>query len=204
MVEQPDHLDISDELIAERKSGEPGDLPTNMVPWMRRAITILDTLSLWVGRIACLLLVPLIIAMVWEVVARKLFIAPTFWAYDTSRMLAGALFMLGAGYALMRGVHIRADFLYRLWRPENQAKVDAILYVVLFFPGMLFFFYIAADYTIDAWLKWERSMDTAWMAPVAPARTAMPLGALFLILQGISEFLKCLYTIQHNRWPDGA
>jgi TRAP-type mannitol/chloroaromatic compound transport system permease small subunit len=201
MAEVPEKLDISDELIAERRGGEPGDLPSNMLPWMRKTITILDTFSLWVGRIACLLLVPLIVAMVWEVVARKLFIAPTFWAYDTSRMLAGALFMLGAGYALMRGVHIRADFLYRLWRPENQAKVDAILYIVLFFPGMLFFFYIAADYTLASWVKWERSMDTAWMAPVAPARTAMPLGALFLVLQGISEFLKCLYTIQHNRWP---
>ncbi len=201
MAEEPSNLDISDELIAERRSGAPGDLPWNMRPWMRTTITALDTISLWVGRIACLLLVPLIVAMVWEVVARKVFIAPTFWAYDTSRMLAGALFMLGAGYALMRGVHIRADFLYRLWRPETQAKVDAFLYIVLFFPGMLFFFYIAADYTWSAWLKWERSMDTAWMAPVAPARTAMPLGALFLILQGISEFLKCLYTIQHNRWP---
>jgi len=201
MAEPLENLDISDELIAERRSGEPGDLPTNMLPWMRRTITILDSLSLWVGRIACLLLVPLIVAMIWEVVARKLFIAPTFWAYDTSRMLAGALFMLGAGYALMRGVHIRADFLYRLWRPENQAKVDAVLYIILFFPGMLFFFYIAADYTIASWIKWERSMDTAWMAPVAPARTAMPLGALFLILQGISEFLKCLYTIENNRWP---
>jgi TRAP-type mannitol/chloroaromatic compound transport system permease small subunit len=201
MADEPSNLDISDELIAERRSGAPGDLPWNMRPWMRKTITILDTLSLWVGRIACLLLVPLIVAMVYEVVARKLFIAPTFWAYDTSRMLAGALFMLGAGYALMRGVHIRADFLYRLWKPETQAKVDAFLYIVLFFPGMLFFLYIAADYSWGAWIKWERSMDTAWMAPVAPARTAMPLGALFLILQGISEFLKCLYTIQHNRWP---
>lgn len=201
MAEEPGNLDISDELIAERRSGAPGDLPWNMRPWMRRTITALDTISLWVGRIACLLLVPLIVAMVWEVVARKVFIAPTFWAYDTSRMLAGALFMLGAGYALMRGVHIRADFLYRLWRPETQAKVDALLYIVLFFPGMLFFLYITADYTWSAWIKWERSMDTAWMAPVAPARTAMPLGALFLILQGVSEFLKCLYTIQHNRWP---
>lgn len=196
-----DDLDISDELIAERRGGEPGDLPKDMLPWMRRTITWLDTLSLWIGRITCLLMIPLVVAMVWEVVARKLFIAPTFWAYDTTRMLSGALFMLGAGYALMRGVHIRADFLYRLWQPATQARVDAFLYVILFFPGMIFFFYIAADYTFDAWVNWERSMDTAWMAPVAPARTAMPLGALFLILQGISELLKCLYTIQHNRWP---
>ena len=201
MADAPQELEVADELIAERRSGDPGDLPDDMSPWMRKTITILDTLSLWVGRITCFIVVPMIGAMVYEVVARKLFIAPTDWAFDISRMLSGALFMLGAGYALMRGVHIRADFLYRLWSPKNQARVDALLYLALFFPGMIFFFWISFEYSWSAWVKWERSMDTAWMAPLAPARTAMPLGAFFLILQGISEFLKCIYTMKHNRWP---
>lgn len=194
-------LDITDELIAERHSKAPGDLPDDMPGWMRKTITVLDMLSLWVGRLACVLLIPLMLAMVYEVVARKLFIAPTDWAYDISRMLYGAIFMLGAGYALMRGVHIRADFIYRLWKPKHQAQIDALLYLVLFFPGMIFFFLVAAEYAYDAWKSWELSMDTAWMAPLAPARTAMPLGVLFLIMQGVSEVLKCIYAIKFNRWP---
>ena len=201
MSDAPEDLDITDELIAERRGGEPGDLPDDMVGWMRSAITWLDTLSLWSGRIFCWLLVPLMLAMVWEVVARKLFIAPTMWAYDISRMLSGALFMVGAGYALMRGVHIRADFIYRSWSPRSQALVDAVLYVALFFPAMIFFLLISFGFAEKAWTTWELSMDTAWMAPVAPVRTAMPLGAALLILQGISELLKCIYTMQKNRWP---
>ena len=140
-------------------------------------------------------------AMVYEVVARKLFIAPTYWAYDVSRMTYGALFMLGAGYALMRGVHIRADFIYRLWLPKWQASIDALLYITLFFPSMLFFLWISSEYAFSAWDRWERSMDTAWMAPLAPARTAMPVGILFLLTQGFSELLKAFYAIKHNRWP---
>ncbi|MCH1515777.1 MAG: TRAP transporter small permease subunit, partial [Alphaproteobacteria bacterium] len=101
-------LDISDELIAERRAGEAGDTPETMYPWMRFIVGKTDIINNWVGRITCLMLVPVIFAMVYEVVARKVFIAPTDWAYDTSRMLCGAMFMLGAGYALMRGVHIRA------------------------------------------------------------------------------------------------
>jgi len=201
MAELPQSLDPADELIAERRSANPDSLPGDMPGWMRKAIVCIDTLSLWVGRITCLLLIPMIIAMVYEVVARKLFVAPTIWAYDVSRMLSGALFMLGAGYALMRGVHIRADFIYRLWRPRNQALLDAFLYLLFFFPGMVFFFYVSFEYAYDAWAIWERSMDTTWMAPLAPARTTMPLGALFLIIQGISEFLKCCYAIKHDRWP---
>ncbi len=194
-----EQLDITDELIAERRAGEPGHTPKDMTPWMRPVVSFIDRTNLWVGRITCLMLLPVIAAMVYEVVARKLFIAPTSWAYDTSRMFAGALFMLGAGYALMRGVHIRADFLYRNWKKENQATLDAALYLLFYFPAMLFFFWISLDYTIDAWLSWERSMDTTLMAPLAPARTAMPLGALFLLMQGISELFKCFYNMGEER-----
>ena len=112
MAQEPntDDLDITDELIAERRSDQPGDTPEDMHPLARKIVGNIDILSHWTGKITCLMLLPVIISMVYEVVARKLFIAPTDWAYDTSRMFSGAMFMAGAGYALMRGVHIRADF----------------------------------------------------------------------------------------------
>ena len=75
----------------------------------------------------------LIFAMVYEVLARKLFNAPTMWAYDMSRFLYGALFMLGAGYALSKGVHIRADFLYRNFKTKTQGKSRFLaLFIILF------------------------------------------------------------------------
>jgi TRAP-type mannitol/chloroaromatic compound transport system permease small subunit len=192
MAQEPNtgDLDITDELIAERRSGAPGETPEDMHPLARKIVGNIDILSHWIGKITCLLLLPVIIAMVYEVVARKLFVAPTDWAYDTSRMISGAMFMLGAGYALMRGVHIRADFLFRNWKPTTQARVDTVLYLLFYFPALLFFFWVSAEYTLKSWISWERTMDTALMAPLAPARTAMPLGALFLLLQGIAELLR--------------
>lgn len=199
MAEPPENLEATDELIAERRHFH--DLPVDMPSWMRWIITSIDSISLWSGRIFCLLLLPAMAAMVYEVVARKLFIAPTFWAYDISRMVIGAMFMLGAGYALMRGVHIRADFLYRNWPVRIQALMDLTLYFALFFPGLTLFFYVTFDYALNAWIIWERAMDTAWMAPLAPARSAMPIGAILLIMQGVSECCKCLYAYKHGRWP---
>ncbi len=194
-----EELDITDELIAERRAGAPGETPEDMAPWKRTLIWWIDNLNLWVGRAACLLLVPVIVVMVWEVVSRKMFLAPTNFAYEYSRMLAGAMFMLGAGYALMRGVHIRADFLYRNWSVKTQATVDAALYLLFYFPAMLFFFWVSLGFTWNAWATWERSMDTAMMAPLAPARTAMPLAALFLFLQGIAELLRSLHDMPERR-----
>ena len=128
-------LDISDELIAERRSEEPGQTPEDMAPWMRLIVGNIDKLNNWIGKLTCFMLLPVIGAMVYEVVARKLFVAPTDWAYDTSRMFAGAMFMLGAGYALMRGVHIRADFLFpKLETPDTSLGRPCLVSLVLF-PG---------------------------------------------------------------------
>ena len=44
-------------------------------------------------------------------------------------------------------------------------------------------------------------MDTAWMPKLWPTRMAMPVGAALLLVQGVSEVLKCLYAIQKGRWP---
>ena len=165
----PDDLDITDELIAERRAEEPGQTPEDMTPWQRPITAFIDVLNLWAGRLICLLLVPLIFVMVFEVVSRTLFgtftswgmnefaisigLGPTLWAYDISRMTGGVLFMIGAGYALMRGVHIRADFLFRNWSPKTQATVDATLYLLFYFPAMLLFFWSAADFWWDAFVK---------------------------------------------------
>ena len=102
MAEEPSKLDISDEMIAERRGGL-GKMPEDMPSWMAKSIVYIDRFSKWIGNIVCWILMPLIFAMTYEVLARKLFLAPTIWAYDISRFLYGALFMLGAGYALSRG-----------------------------------------------------------------------------------------------------
>ena len=197
---EPGELQIADELIAEGRTGKPR-VPDDMAPWMARPILVIDTITYWVGQTVCWLTVPLFAAMVYEVVARYAFIAPTMWAFDTSRMLYGAMFMLGAGYALFRGVHIRADFIYRNWSPRAQGYIDAALYLAFYFPGMIFFLWVSTEFAYDTWIRGERAMQTAWMPHLGPINSALPVGIFLLIMQGISELLKSFYAISKNRWP---
>ena len=90
MLEKPSKLDISDEMIAERRGGSE-KMPDDMPSWMANTIIKIDKFSKIVGSIVCWILVPLIFAMTYEVLARKLFLAPTIWAYDISRFLYGCL-----------------------------------------------------------------------------------------------------------------
>ena len=194
-------LDKSDEMIAERRQGT-GKMPDDMPKWMASTITNIDKSSKWIGNVVCWITIPLMFAMVYEVLARKLFLAPTMWAYDMSRFFYGALFMLGAGYALSKGVHIRADFLYRNFKVKTQGLIDFWLYLLFYFPGLLAFFYMTTIFVVESIQRGEKGMDTAWMPYMWPIKACLWFGILFLLIQGISELFKSYYAAKKGKWPD--
>ena len=187
-------------MIAERRGGS-GKMPDDMPSWMAKSIVGIDKFSKWIGSIVCWILMPLIFAMTYDVLARKLFLAPTIWAYDISRFLYGALFMLGAGYALSRGVHIRADFLYRNFKIKNQGLIDFWLYLLFYFPGLIVFFYMTFGFVVESIQRGERGMDTTWMPYMWPIKTCLLIGIIFLLIQGFSELLKSYWAAKKGEWP---
>ena len=201
MSTEPEKLEIADELIAERRGDPSGKLPDDMPKWMSKTISGIDIFSLWIGRIVCWVTIPLFGAMVFEVIARYAFIAPTMWAYDMSRFLYGALFMLGAGYALSKGVHIRADFLYRNFKVKTQGLVDFWLYILFYFPGLLVFLYMTIGFVQESIMRGEKGMDTAWMPYLWPIKSCLLIGIIFLLIQGISELFKSYWAATKGKWP---
>ena len=193
-------LDISDEMIAERRGGS-GKMPKNMPKWMASSIINIDLMNKWIGNVVCWITIPLIFAMAYEVLARKLMNSPTMWAYDMSRFMYGALFMLGAGYALSKGVHIRADFLYRNFKTKTQGLIDFWLYLLFYFPGLIVFLYMTTIFVQESIMRSERGMDTAWMPYMWPIKSCLWIGIIFLLIQGISEILKSYWAATKGQWP---
>jgi TRAP-type mannitol/chloroaromatic compound transport system permease small subunit len=168
-------------------------------PALMALIRAIDAVSDWSGRIVCWLIIPLVGSLAWEVVARYLFAAPTVWAYDVSYMLYGAFFMLGAAYALYRGGHIRTDMLYHKWSPRTQGAIDAVCYLFLFFPAMLFLLWMGGHEAWHAWQIGERSDASPWRPILYPLKAVIPVTAVMLLMQGVSEFLKSVYAVRTGR-----
>ena len=199
----PDNIqdfDLKDELIAERKAGF-FKKPDDMSPMTYKIISNIDKFSLFIGKIVSWIIIPLFLCMVYEVIARKFFLAPTMWAYDMSRFLYGGMFMLGAAYALSRGVHIRADFLYRNFKVKNQGLIDFWLYILFYFPGLTFFLYMTTIFVVESIQRGEKGMDTAWMPYLWPVKSCLWFGIVFLLIQGVSELLKSYYAMRKGKWP---
>ena len=192
---------LTDEMIAGRRPDSHGHLPEDMPRWMSTTIVAIDTFSLWIGRVVAWLTLPLMAAMIYEVFARYYFTAPTIWAYDISRMVYGAMFILGAAYALSKGVHIRSDFIYRKWSVKTQGRVDLALYVICYFPAMIILLWVSSEWAWTSLMRGERGTDTSWMPLLGPVKSALPVGVVFLIIQGVSELLKSLHAARKGEWP---
>ena len=197
----PEFETLTDEMIAGRRPDSHGHLPKDMPRWMSTTIVAIDTFSLWVGRVVAWLCLPLMAAMIYEVFARYYFTAPTVWAYDISRMVYGAMFILGAAYALSKGVHIRSDFLYRKWSVKTQGRVDTALYVICYFPAMIVLLWVSSEWAWTSLSRGERGTDTSWMPLLGPVKSALPVGVVFLIIQGVSELLKSVHAARKGQWP---
>jgi len=164
-----------------------------------RIVGVIDTVSEWSGRIFCWLIIPLMLGTTYEVIARYAFNAPTVWAYDTSYMLYGSHFMLGAAYTLLKGGHIRTDIFYQNWSPRTKGLVDALLYLLLFFPGMIFFFWMGGQEGWHSLMIGERSDASPWRPIVYPLKLVIPVTALLILVQGVSEFIKSAHLALRGR-----
>ena len=162
-------------------------------------IGAIDGLSLWSGRVFCWLIVPLVVGLTYEVLARYVFHAPTIWAYDVAYMLYGSHFMLGAAYTLYKGGHIRTDIFYQNWSVRTCGAVDAILYLFLFFPGIALFFWMGLQEALHSWDIREVSDASPWRPIIYPFKAVIPIALALLFIQGVSEFLKSAYAALEGR-----
>ena len=167
-------------------------------PALLKTIAVLEFPTVLVAKAAAWLILPMTIALVYEVVARYIFNAPTIWAYDVTYILAGALFMLGAAYALRQGSHVRADFLLSTQNPRWQALIDVVLYLLVYFPATALFFQTSFVFATQSWMQGETFPQSPWMPIIYPLKTVMPMTLALLFIQGIAEFLKAFWTLRTN------
>ena len=183
----------TDETITPDVAGNrtAGDV---LPPGLAKLTNAIDAFSVWTGKAIAWMVLPMIASLVYEVGARYFFNAPTIWAGDLSTILYGAFFMLGSAYTLQRQQHIRTDFLYANWSTRTKGIVDSILYITCYFPGLGVFMWISWKYALKSTMLQERIITSPWMPQIWPLKLCIPLSIALLLIQGVSELTKSLYT----------
>ena len=158
-----------------------------------------DEISTWVGKAFAWLIVVLMLLVVAEVFKRYALNAPTAWVFDASNMLYGTLFMMGGAYTLAQDGHVRGDFLYGNFKPRTQATIDLVLYVVFFLPGIAALTWSGWTYFQDSLAIREQTFN-ADPLPVYPFKFMIPFAGALVLMQGISEIVRCIVCLKTGTW----
>ena len=168
---------------------------------MQRLIHYIDLVSTYVGKVFAWCVIVLTVAICYEVFLRYVLRTPTAWVYDFSYMMYGTLFMMAGAYAVSSASHVRGDVIYRLFPVQAQAWLDLALFIVFYFPAMLTLLYAGYIYAEYSWRISERSSSSPGGPPVYHFKTVIPIAAVFMLLQGLAEVLRCVQAIRTGTWP---
>lgn len=158
---------------------------------LRRVLTGIDAINRWAGMLVGYWIIIMILVLIYEVILRYIFNEPTNFAHELTLYLFGSYFILLGGFALYSKAHIAMDLLYGRWSPRTKAIADIITSLLfIFFCGTLF--WVGGEYAWGSFMRFEHSR-TAWGPPIWPFKMMIPVGALLILLSGMTKFIRDLH-----------
>jgi len=164
---------------------------------MKRFLKLVAGISTWSGKLTAFILWPGVAVLVYEIVARYLFNAPTIWAHGTTQRMFAVYYMLSGAYVSLTKSHVCMDLIYARFSPRGKAILNLISGVLFFaFCGVLL--WQGIGYAKDS-LRWLEPDNTPFRAPLYPVKMMVPLGAFLIILQELANFLQDLIFVVTGR-----
>ena len=155
---------------------------------MQSLLRALDTVNETFGQVLSVLNLVVVGTVVWEIVARYAFNAPTLWGNEAMIQASAFLYVLAAGYTQLHDGHVKIDALYMHLSRRAQAICDVVTW--LFFS--LFMYALVWAGGVYAWesVRIMESSASVWDPPIWPLKCAIPVGALLLWLQRTADVIR--------------
>ncbi|MFT0544978.1 TRAP transporter small permease subunit [Allopusillimonas ginsengisoli] len=152
-----------------------------------------------VGRLISLLVVFMSAFLLIEVFFRYVLSSPTVWANELTQFVFGFYAIMSGGYILAHRGHVNVDIFYSRFSPRTKAIVD-IVTSALFFMFLAALLYFGSSMAYESISNLETSFS-AWNAPVWPAKLAIPVGCVLLLLQGLVKLAHDICAALHPELP---
>ena len=168
---------------------------------MQKIIQSIEAISQSVGKAFGWCILILTLSVSYEVFVRYVLNSPTVWAFDVMVQMYGALFLMAGAYTLAQDAHVRGDVLYRLFPVRWQARLDFLLYLLFFFPGMIALFWFGWEIASDSWRYKEVSWNSPARIQIYFFKTLIPAAGLLMMIQGLAELMRCWIAMRTGAWP---
>lgn len=155
----------------------------------RTAVSALSSLC-FVG--AVISLAGLLLSLIYEVVARYAFNAPTIWSYDMAGFLTGTLFILACARCQRDNENIRIDAFVQRMSGRSRGIAEAIFIAFLLVPTLSIITYASLRRAYFAVVTREVDGISPWGPVVWPFFCAVALALVALWLQSIVSLIDAI------------
>ncbi|GLS92372.1 C4-dicarboxylate ABC transporter substrate-binding protein [Psychromonas marina] len=165
-------------------------------PVVINLIKNINRFSDWTGRFVSWFVLAIVLVTFIVVVMRYLFNTGSVFLQESITYFHNYVIMLGAGYTLLKGGHVRVDIFYRPASAKKQAWVNLFGFLFLLLPTCLFIFFIAWEYVAASWRVLEGSQEAGGIDARYLFKSTILLMPALMIIQGIAETLKAILVIK--------
>ncbi|HWI12488.1 MAG TPA: TRAP transporter small permease subunit [Burkholderiaceae bacterium] len=155
----------------------------------------IDRLSEFVGRCVAWLILAAVLISAVNAVVRKLFNMSSNGFLEIQWYLFAAVFLLAAGYTMLRQEHVRIDVILGRFSKRTQIKIEAVCIVVFLFPFCINVITLVWPLVVKAYLTGEMSSNAGGLIRW-PVFAMVPAGFALLLIQGVSELIKRIAFLQ--------
>ena len=149
----------------------------------------IDWFSDHVGRTIRWLVLASVLISAGNAIIRKMFNISSNSFLEIQWYLFAGVFLLGAGFAFLRNVHVRIDFISSKLSKRTNTLIDIAGIVVFLTPLCVIMVWLSWPLFYSAWVSGEMSQNAGGLIRW-PAYLLMPLGFGLLLLQALSELIK--------------
>ena len=149
----------------------------------------IDRLNEWVGKFVRWLVLAAVLISAGNAIVRKAFSTSSNALLEIQWYLFAAVFMLGAGYAFLRNVHVRIDFVSSKLSKRTNAIIDIAGIVIFLIPLSVILIDLSWPFFYNALKSGEMSSNAGGLIRW-PVLGLIPLGFSILLLQALSELIK--------------
>jgi TRAP-type mannitol/chloroaromatic compound transport system permease small subunit len=154
-----------------------------------RISALIDAINERVGKTVYWLILLTVLISAGNAIVRKLFNMSSNAFLEMQWYLFSAVFLLSAGFTLLRNDHVRIDIITGRLSPRAQAWIDVFGTVFFLLPMALMFIWLSWPIFIRTYTHGEISGSAGGLI-IWPARLLVPIGFTLLSLQGLSELIK--------------
>jgi TRAP-type mannitol/chloroaromatic compound transport system permease small subunit len=155
----------------------------------------IDRLNGAIGRTIAWLGLFVVLVQFLVVVLRYGFDFGSIWLTESIIYGHAALFMLAAAWTLREGGHVRVDVFYAEASPRRKALIDLAGALLLLLPFMLVLAWLSWPYVSRSWAILETSRETSGIPAIFLLKTLIPLFALTMALQGVSQAIRAAHVL---------